>query len=361
MHFTCDKNDLNYAITLALKAVPAKTTAPAQECILVEADDTIKLTGNDTEMGIEAELSGMVMEPGTVMLNAKLFSDIVKKLPNHDAVAITSSGSTVEISCGKSKFQIGSRDGDDFLRLPEVTGKPVSFDVDTVDFREMIQKIIFCTTQNGANRMMEGVQLSAKDNVLTAVALDGYRIGIRRLPVNSAEFSVVVPGKTLSSIAKIMSGGSAKITITKNHIQFDIAGAKVISRLIDGEFFNVKNVMSANYTIMVTVDRKEITDSFGRTTVVMSSTERKPVVVDVKDDIMTINAKSTIGTVHEELECVDHQGGDIHIGFNPHYMMDALNAIDSSEVTIRMINPKSPCDISGEGFTYIVLPVNINS
>ena len=213
---------------------------------------------------------------------------------------------------------------------------------------------------------LTGELFEITDNKLKVVSLDGHRISIRNVELNNSydNISVIIPGKTLIEINKILNGGVddiVKIYFTDKHILFEFENTVVLSRLIEGEYYKIDKMLSSDYETKITVNKKEMLDSIDRTTLLMKESEKKPVIIDIKDNSMGLAMNSSIGSMDEEIDAVK-EGKDILIGFNPRFLIDALRVIDDEEITLYMINPKAPCFIrdKDESYIYLILPVNFN-
>ena len=215
--------------------------------------------------------------------------------------------------------------------------------------------------------MMTGELFEIYDNELKVVSLDGHRISIRKIELNEhyETAKVIVPGKTLTEISKILSGDNSKevqIFFNDNHILFEFDDTIVVSRLIEGEYFRINQMLSSDYETKVTVNKKVFLDCIDRATLLIRESDKKPIIISVSDNVMQMKLSSVIGTMNEEMD-IQKNGKDITIGFNPKFLIDALRVIDDEEVSIYLINPKAPCFIkdSDERYIYLILPVNISS
>ncbi len=366
MKLVCSKNSLLKSINISLKAVPSKTTMPILECILVDASASqIKFISNDTELGIETIVEGMILEKGIVAIDAKIFYEIIRRLPDNDVTIESDQNYTLTISCEKANFKIPGKSGEDFSYLPMIE-RDQSLTISQYTLKEMIRQTIFSIAVNENNPMMTGELIEIKENSLRMVSLDGHRISIRRCALKKEyeDVKVVVPGKTLSEISKILSGemdDQVSIYFTKNHIMFEFDQTMVVSRLIEGDYFRVDHMLSKDYEVKVTVNKRELMECIDRGTLLVKEGDKKPIVVDLKDNQMEMKIDSSLGSMKEEL-FVEKEGKDILIGFNPKFMLDALRVIDDEKVSLYMMNTKAPCFIKDEEetYTYLVLPVNIN-
>ena len=367
MKLVFSKSDLNKAVGIVMKAVPTRTTMNILECILIDATtNVIKFTGNDMELGIETIVEGEIIEKGKVAIDAKLFSEIVRKLPDSEITITTDANYTSLITCEKSKFNIAGKSGDDFSYLP-IIEKDKMITISQFNLREVINQTIFSTAPNDNNKMMTGELFEVSDNVLKVVGLDGHRIAIRNfnLEGRADDVKVVVPGKTLQEISKILSTDAenmVNVYFTNNHILFEFDNTTVVSRLIEGEYFKIDQMLSSDYETKVTVNKKELLECIDRATLLVKEGDKKPIIISISDGNMELKINSTVGSMDEEIDIIK-QGKDIMIGFNPKFMIDALKVIDDEEIDIYLVNPKAPCFIRDikEKYIYLILPVNFTT
>ena len=364
MKIVCTKSNLLTGVSTVSKAVPNKTTMSILECILVDATgSSIKLTANDMELGIETVIEGEIVEKGMIALDSKIFSDIVRKLPDNDITIETDSSFKTTITCEKAKFNIIGKSGEDFSYLPEIE-KNDSVVISQFTLKEIIRQTIFSIADNENNKLMTGELFEIQDDTLKVVSLDGHRISIRKIALKNSYNSkkVVVPGKTLSEVSKILSGDMDKdvnIFFTDKHILFEFNDTIVVSRLIEGEYFKIDQMLSSDYETKIKMNKKELLNCIDRATLLVKEGDKKPVIIDVKDGSMQLKMNSTIGSMDEDID-IDKEGKDLKIGFNPKFLIDALRVIEEEEILIYMVNPKAPCFIKDEkeSYIYMILPVN---
>ena len=367
MKLICSKTNLQKGVNIVSKAVPTRTTMAILECILIDAStNEIKLTANDMELSIETKIEGEIIERGIIALDAKIFSEIVRKLPDSEVVIETDASFKTSISCEKAQFNIVGKSGEDFSYIPYIEkNEPIILTQFTL--KEVIRQTIFSISDNDSNKLMTGELFEINENQLRVVSLDGHRISIRFINMKNHydHKKVVVPGKTLQEISKIIPGNveeNVEIYISDNHIMFQFESTTVVSRLIEGEFFKIDQMLSSDYETKVTVNKRELLDCIDRSTLLVKEGEKKPIIMGVNNNNMELKINSFIGSMHEEIDVVK-EGKDILIGFNPKFFIDALRVIDSDEVSLYMVNPKAPCFIKDdEGkFIYLILPVNFNT
>lgn len=367
MKIVCSKSELLNSVNIALKAVPAKSTMPILECLIIEAkSDTIKFIANDMELGIETIVKGEIIEPGTIAINAKVFSEIVRKLPDNDVTIETDPNYLATIICEKSKFAISGRSGEEFPYLPKIEKKNAVI-LSQFTLKEVIHQTVFSISDNESNKIMTGELFEISGKEFKVVSLDGHRISIRKITLKDEydDIKVIVPGKTLIEVSKILSGefsDEVNLFFTDKHILFEFNNTIVLSRLIEGEYYKINQMLSSDYETKVTINKKELLSSIDRATLLIKETEKKPIIVRIDDKTMELKMNSTIGSMDEDID-ITKEGKDILIGFNPKFLIDALRVIDDEDIDIYLINPKAPCFIRDkeESYIYLILPVNFNS
>ncbi len=367
MKLVCSKSALLSGVQIVSKAVPNKTTMSILECILVDASrGVITLTANDMELGIETTIEGNIIEKGIIALDAKIFLEIVRKLPDNDITIETDNNYKTTITCEKAKFNIIGKSGEDFSYLPAVE-KEESISISQFTLKEVVRQTIFSISDNDNNKLMTGELFDIKGNELKVVSLDGHRISIRKIELKN-EYSprkVVVPGKTLNEISKILSGDADKdvnIFFTSKHIVFEFDNTVVVSRLIEGEYFRIEQMLSNDYETKFVVNKKEFLNCIDRATLLVKEGDKKPIIMNITDSNMELKINSIVGSMNEDID-IEKQGKDIMIGFNPKFLIDALRVIDDENVTLYMMNPKAPCFIKNDeqSYIYLILPVNFTT
>ena len=367
MKLVFTKSNLNKAVGIVMKAVPTRTTMNILECILIDATtNEIKFTGNDMELGIETIVEGEIIEKGKIAIDAKLFSEIVRKLPDNDITLTTDSNNNALITCEKSKFNIAGKSGDDFSYLPAII-KDKMITLSQFQLKEVINQTIFSIAINDNNKMMTGELFEVNEGTLKVVGLDGHRIAIRNIKLEgrSDDVRVVIPGKTLQEISKILNADAesfVNIYFTNNHVLFEFDQTHVVSRLIEGDYFKISQMLSNDYETKVSINKKEFLDTIDRANLLIREGDKKPIIINILNGLLQVNVNSAIGALNEDID-IDKEGKDIMIGFNPKFLMDALRVIDDENVTMYLVNHKSPCFIRDkeEKYIYLILPVNFTA
>ncbi len=367
MKLICKKANLLNGVQTVSKAVPTKTTMQILECILIDATKgDITLTANDMELGIETKIEGQIVEQGIIALEAKIFLEIVRKLPDNEITIETNDNYQTTITCEKAKFNIMGRSGEDFSYIPEIE-KNEAVILSQFTLKELIRQTIFSISDSENNKLMTGELFEIKEDILKVVSLDGHRISIRKIELknNYNDIKVVVPGKTLNEISKILTGEADRdvsIYFTDKHVLFEFDNTLVVSRLIEGEYFKIDQMLSSDYETKVKINKKEFLSCIDRATLLVKEGDKKPIIINITDEEVELKINSSIGSMNENIT-IEKQGKDLMIGFNPKFLIDALKVIDDEEIYIYLVNPKAPCFIkdSEESYIYLVLPVNFTT
>ena len=337
------------------------------ECILIDATKgNIKLTANDMELGIETIIDGEIIEKGMIAIDAKILQEMVRKLPDNEVTIETDANLKTVITCEKAKFNIIGKSGEDFSYLPAIE-RDDSILLSQFTLKEIIRQTIFSIADNFTNKILTGELFEINGDILKVVSSDGLRISLRKVQLKNSYTSkkVIVPGKTLSEISKILSGDTDKdvsIFFTEKHILFEFDQTTVVSRLIEGEYLKIDNILSADYETRMRINKKEFQNCIDRSTLLVKEGDKKPLILNILDDVMEIKMNSIVGSLDEEID-INKSGKDLMIGFDPKFLMDALRVIDDEEVEIKLLNPKAPCFIKDEqeSYIYLILPVTFST
>lgn len=367
MKIICKKSELLNGVNIVLKAVSAKSTMPILECLIIDVtSDHIKLIANDMELGIETIVKGEIIKEGVIAINAKVFSEIIRKLPDNDVTIDTDENFKAVIVCEKAKFNISGKSSDEFPLLP-IIEKDKFITISQFTLKEIIRQTIFSISDNESNKLMTGELFEINNNEFRVTSLDGHRISIRKVKLKESydSIKVIVPGKTLNEISKILSGEIEEfvnIFFTDRHLVFEFNNTTVVSRLIEGEYYKIDQMLSNDYETKVLIYKKEFLSCIDRATLLIKESEKRPIIINIKDTNLELKINSNIGSMNEDID-IRKEGKDILIGFNPRFIMDALRVIDDEEIELYLFNPKAPCFIKDreENYIYLILPVNFNS
>ena len=367
MKLTCSKDLLLQYINIVNKAVSNRTTLPILECILLTANERgFIMTGNDLEIGIRtAPIEAEIQEAGEVAIEARIFNEIVRRLNGESVTSATDEDYAVTIVSGSSEFKIMGQSGEDFPTLPEVEQEKL-YSMEQAKLRDMIRQTIFSIAQDGSKPVLTGELFELRSNSVHVVSVDGYRISFRKnsLLTGSGDTDVIVPGKTLAELNKILSqeeDDTLSIYLTEKHILFDLGTAVMVSRLIEGDFIRYAQSFSEDYKTKVVINKSELIQALERASLVSRDNRKTPVRLMIRANGMDITARSDMGTAHENVTA-EVEGDDLAIAFNPRYLIEALRSIEEETVKMIFMASLSPCTIlpeEGDSFKYLILPLRM--
>ena len=367
MKFTCEKNQLVSAISVASRTVAQKSAISGLEGILIRAGVKVMLTGYNLETGITVSVDADIQETGACVMPARLFFDIIRKLPD-DTVSIQVDESfKVSIKGGISSFTITALSADDYPELPDVDSEK-GIRVPQNELKAMISGTIFAVSENQARPIHTGVLFEVDNDSITSVAVDGYRLALRRyLPEESLERTLkfVAPAAALKEVEKILGDTDDPATFYpgSKHILFTIGDATLVCRILEGEFLDWRRVLPQNNPVKLVGNVSRLTDSIERVGLVISEKLKSPVRCKFGDNAAELRTISTIGEAYDVCP-IAGDGKDLEIGFNCKYLLDALRAVPDSECTLEMINGLSPIVLNpteGNRYSYMVLPVRLKA
>jgi DNA polymerase-3 subunit beta len=369
MKFTCEKALLQSAISISSRAVSPKSSISALEGILVNATDELQLTGYNLSTGIRTIVAADITEPGSLVLSAHLFGDIIRRLPD-DVVSFSAQGTLVHIECGMSEFNIMGTDPEEFPDLPLVEYEH-TITLPRNVMRTMITQTIFAVSTNESRPIHTGslFEVSA-DKTLTVVSVDGYRLALRREKVEAItgkpDFSFVVPAAALSEVEKICgeSEDNAEIVVGSRHVMFKVGDTMLVSRRLEGEFLAYRQAIPQEYKIVMVSDKRTLLNSIDRVSLIITEKQKSPIRCLFEVDNMKIRVNTALGDASDECP-MSGDGMSLEIGFNNKYMLDALKAAPADTLELRMNSPISPCIITPsdgkDNFLYMVLPVRLRA
>ena len=363
MKIVCSKENLVEGINIAQKAVASKTTLPVLEGILLEGGDQLKLTGNDLEIGIECFVEADIRQKGSVVLNCKMFGDIIRRMPEAEILIEVKENNLVIIECENSYFELKGLSSSGFPAIPEIK-KDNTFKISQKILREMIRQTIFSVSIDENRPILKGSLLECKGGDINLVSIDGFRMAVRKNEIEGIvrEFSVVIPGKTLNEIAKILQPVDEEVVIYNSHNQilFDLGACKVVSRLLEGEYLNYRSIIPKEFETKALVSTKDILSSLERASLITMDERRYPVKFLIGENKIIITSNTELGAVREEVK-VSTEGGSLDIGFNPRYFIDALKVIEDEKIEIYFTSNIGPCTIKPvdgkEKYAYMILPI----
>ena len=371
MKIICEKEKLLKGINAVVRGVPTRTTMPILEGILIQTNNNeLKLTTYDLELGIEYNMECNVKEEGNTVVNAIMFSEIIRKLPDTDINIELNESNLLVIECEGSLYKLSTMNPDEFPELPKIVVEN-SIETDQTILKNMIRKTIFAVSIEENRPIFTGCLFEVINNRLNVVAIDGFRMGWVSNSLSSASnnFKAVIPGKTLNEVNKIIldSFDYIKIGVSKNQAIFEMENCKIVTRLLDGEFLNYANVIPNNWETRIRVNKNILQNCFERVSLISSSSLEKekkyPVKISIEVGKVTISCTNQTGDAKEEMY-TETEGKNLEIGVNPKYFLDALKAIDDEEIYISFGTNISPCvikpiDDTARNYTYMILPIRM--
>ena len=372
MKLLCEKNLLQDALNLIGRAVPNRTTLPILECVLITAEEGVGITlfANDMEMSINTTpISADIQVSGSVALNARLFTEIIRKMPG-DYVEIEADDKLVtECKCGQAKLKIAGLPAEDFPTIPEeeLEASQARYRLKSSILRDMIKQTIFSVSVDPSKAVLTGELLEINDNTLRVVAVDMFRISYRSaaLMEESQNASAVVPAKALNELSRAISGDNEEevdFYFTNKRVLFGTKTFTMSARLLEGEFIRYNQIFNQDFTTMVVINRMMLLGSLERSVLVAMENRQISITLDVRDDALVITSQSEKGQAYDEIPC-ETDGTDMQIFFNPRYLIEALRAIEEESIAIKFNTSRSPCtihSITGDSLTeykYLIVPL----
>lgn len=364
MNILCDRQTLIDAVSNVQRAVSGKSSLPALEGILLRAmGSSLFLAGYDLEMGITTTIEAQVKEPGEIVLTAKLFSEIVRKLPGEDVELTVDEKFNVNIRSGMSDFHIMGISAVEYPELPTVD-EGTGFTVPQNTLRSMIRQTIFAVAQSDARPVHKGILFEMEDNLLRMVAVDGSRLAMRNEVIkNKEEMRFVVPGKTLNEVMKLLGDEDTPVSLAvgRRHVVMEINGYAVISRLLEGEFLSYQKAIPQQVSTTVKVRTRDLIDAVERASLVINDFVKSPLICRFGDADVQVSCNTTLGSASDVIPA-QMDGATEEMGFNSRFMLDALKNTETDEVRMEINGALSPLKVlplEGDAFLFLVLPVRL--
>jgi len=349
------------------KAISSRATTPILECVLLTASEKgLKLTANDLELAIETDfIEAEVLEEGSVALDAKIFNDIARAMPDKHIEISSDDKNLTVIKSGKTEFKILGMNAVEFPELPAVD-KVGAYVVASNEFKNMIRQTVFSVSIDPSKPVLCGQLLNIKGEEITIVSVDGFRISLRKsiTQSSSGDLKIVIPAKTMTEVGRILptdNDAAIKFYATDKHVLFEIENCIIVSRLLEGEFINYENMFTADTNTLITADRIVLMDGIDRATLISKDSKKSPVKLKIEDGIVAISSNTEMGTSHEEVSIIQ-DGPDLEIAFNPKYLTEVMKVLEGEKVTMSLTSSLSPCIIKMENsddYKYLVLPLRL--
>ena len=364
MIFICEKQKLQEGILITQKAITGKSTMPVLEGIYIKANKKeVTLIGSDMDVSIETKVEANVIEEGTVVIDSKIFGEIIRKLPNSEVRIERIENDTLQISCEKSVFNVVYMNSDEFPSLPQIDEEK-QIQIPQNILKNMIKSTSFAVAQDETRPILQGILFEMKNRKLNLVALDGYRLAIKTEYLDSDfDIEVVIPGKTLNEVSKILDDVESivNITFSNNHILFNLNKTRIISRLLDGKFVNYNSLLPQEHKLLVEVNKQDLQNGIERASLMAKDGNSNLIKLEVQQDNLIITSNSQLGKVREEVGII-MQGEGIQIAFNSRYLLDVLKNMEEDVVVLEMTSSVTPCIIKAketDSYRYLVLPVRL--
>ena len=366
MKFSCDKYVLQQAAASAARAAAAKSPIPTLEGLLIEAGASVRITGYDLKKAIYTTIDADIPEPGSVLIGARLFCEMLRRMPD-GIVTVEAENGTVSVKCGKAAFNLVGLSADDYPDLPVVEAENgVSLPQDLL--KKMINECSFAVSTNESRPVYMGTLFEIENNVLTMVSVDGYRLALRREPVEGYgdDCSFIVPGTALSDLERLCgdSDERVKMSVGSKHISFTVGSTVILSRRLEGDFLNYRKAMPDTFKIHIKVGRGELLKVVDRVALIIDEKTKNPVRMTFNDNFIDCLCNTPIGKA-EDVCFAEGNGEGLEIGFNGKYLMDALKAAPADELDLCLNSNTSPCIIvpcdGSDKFKYMILPIRLRS
>lgn len=361
MQFTVQKTNILSALDVTLRAVPTKSNSKVLLDFLIEVDEEGNgfVSSFGLGMSIKSHFTCMATEQGKICVDAKMLSQIIKKMGKAD-ISFKTEENKVIITGAKAKYELPIDDADEFPSAPSINDS-TKFSISSTEFKDMVDGVAFSTSTNQAQPTLQGINIRIDGKKLRFSTCDLTRISIRQTDVDCSEkVNVTVPLKAMTETSKSLEDDETIIIeVSKMNVRFAFGQTQMIARVIDGKFFNIDQMFKDRPQINVEISKEQLASCMDRASIVVE--ERTPIIMDISDDVIKMSVKTNISNFDEDLECTK-QGNDIRIGFNPRYVLDALKVIPDDDITMGMNNDKSPMFITDEKedrYAYLILPINI--
>ena len=368
MRFTCEKSMLVAGLNITGRTVAQKSSLSVMEGILCTAANGLQLTGYNMETAITYQIEAEVFDAGTCVLPARLFGDIIRRLPEGPVTVVVDDNYKVSIRSGYASFSISAESAEDYPELPDI-GTGASVSIPQTALKELIGGTIFAVSENQGRPIHTGVKFEVENGYISAIAVDGFRLARRSYPTEAAagrNMEFVVPSPALKEVEKILQDSDQEVSFTlgRKHILFEIGDATLVCRLLEGEFLNWRKVVPTNCSIQLTAHVSDLSSSIERVGLIVSEKYKSPVRCVFGSNVLHLRTNTTIGAAEDQCS-IAGDGKDLEIGFNVRYLADALRAIPDEEVVLELTNGLSPIVLSPTGkkydYSYMVLPVRITT
>ena len=367
MKFTCNTSVFAEACNIVQRGVPQKSTIPSTEGIFIQAKNSrLNLTGYDLEVGITTFIDCSIEQEGSIVLNARLLCDILRRLPAASVTISVDSHSLCKINSGEAEFSLVGIPAHDYPELPTVSGG-LPFAIKQGVLRDMVKQTIFAVAVQDIKPVHKGIKFEVENNNLRLISCDGFRLAIRNEAIDytGEDLTFVVPAKTLAEVCKLVDDdeNNVSFSIGKKFILFEIGNYRIISRLLEGEFINYKNAIPAESSTKARVNLKLIVEAVERASLLITSKIKSPIRCVFDDNTIRLSSATALGASTDKIPAAI-EGKRVEIGFNNSYLTDCLKTVDADEVSIELSSPVSPIiikPIEGDSFIFLIIPMRLKN
>ncbi len=365
MKFTCNQLTLLKGINTISKALATRTTMPILKGILLDVNESgiLTLSASDLDLTIEQTIELSNYQKGKTVVPAKIFSDIIRKLPNEE-IYFDIKENKMNIKCLNSKFDISLMDAEQFPKIEINKDNYINETINKNIFKEMINKTSFAASNDISSGTLNGILIEIENNNIKTVAIDGYKLAIANQNIiNKNNTKIIILARILNEISKILNENditeTVDLIVTEKHAIIKIDETTIISTLIDGKFVDFERILPKESTILVNIDRKDLLDSLNRASIISNGGNNNSIKLNIYDQFIEINSESEIGKVEESVFC-EKIGENIEIAFNGNYLMDILKVIEDDRIIMKFVSKRNPCliePIEGNEYKYMLSPV----
>jgi DNA polymerase-3 subunit beta len=365
MNFKINKLSLLEALNTSSKAISNRTTLPILSGLLLEAkNSSLIITGNDLNLGIETTIDAIIIEEGSVVVDSSFFISIISKLPN-SIININYFDNNVNIYCDDIEFNLVGKSAEEYIEIPSIE-KTNIFKMNSNLMQTMIKQTFFAISNDEARPILTGILFKIKNNELSLVSLDGYRLALKKVKINTTiEKELIIPGKTLNELNKIINienDTELEISFTDNHVLFNYSNVKIISRLLEGNFINYEKIIPDSFKLEMIIKTDEFKNSIERGYLLSLKSKKSSIKFEISNNNLFIKSNSENGKMEENIK-IQYNGANLNIGFNPSYILDVLKVIDSEKIIMKFNNNMSPAIIKSfedNTYKYMILPVRLS-
>ncbi len=357
MNFKLYKSELLSALKNVSKAISTKSQIKSLEGVLFTlSQGEMKLTGYDLDQGIETVISAESFDTGKFIVDSKLFTSIISKMPKEE-INFSIVDDVMTINSGKTNFTLQVMSAEEYPTLPDIENA-TKIEIDCQSLKSMIQQTIYAVATIDTKPILTGELFEINKGQLNIVAIDGYRMAIATETITADDTKIVIPSKCLSNVVSVLNTGTCELYLSKKHAKFIIGDYSVFTRLLEGEFHNYESSLPKSHDTEVIANTRELIDSLERCQLLINDRIKSPIRCNFKDGQINISLQTILGKINDTISA-EINGNDVEIGFNVKYLLDALKVVESDKVHMHLTSSVKPMTIKEDGYTALVLPVRM--